>query len=75
MLKKLGAPETVDVPENVTVPADALNVPARERSDFIEKLRAVETDPVTFSELKVNVPAPPIVLVEPLIVIVPPVAA
>jgi hypothetical protein len=71
-LKRFGDPESVDVPVNVAVPADALSVPPTDRSDFIEKLFVVETDPETFKALNVIVPAPPMVFEAPLIVRVPP---
>lgn len=68
---RFAVPESVDVPVNVTVPVDAMSEPVTETFELTEKLRAVEIEPVMFSAEKESVPAPEIVFVEPLKVIVP----
>ena len=56
------------------MPAVAVKVPDTERSDLIEKFRAVVMSPRIFKPLKVSAPAPLIVLAAPVMVIVPAVA-
>src|SRR4051812_33130903 len=64
----------VVVPIKLTVPAVAVNLPAPERLDLIEKLTAVLSAPEAITPKNVVVPAPAITVVAPLNVIVPAVA-
>lgn len=73
ILNRLAVPFKLLVPVNVAVPADAVKVPLTSREAPMEKAAAVVTVPVTDNALMEIVPAPEIVLEDPLRVIVPPV--
>ena len=64
-------PPSVDVPENVTVPAVAVSEPVTETFDETEKFRVVVMEPLTFNDEKVRLPLPPIVFEDPDRVTVP----
>ena len=74
-LKRLAIPLSVDVPVNVATPAEADKLPLTTMPDDTEKFASVVSEPVTEKILKFLEPDPDIVLDEPLIVIVPVVAA
>src|SRR6185295_16136597 len=71
VLKRLAVPLKVEVPVKVAAPADADRLPLTVRLDEMEKVASVVMEPVTDSTAKPFVPAPEIVLAEPLMVIVP----
>lgn len=75
-LNRFAVPDNVEVPVNETVPTVAVREPLTERLDVIEKLVEAVMLPVTFKAFRIMVPLPLllIILEEPLIVIVPPVA-
>lgn len=70
-LKRLAVPFKLLLPVNVAVPADALKLPLTTREAPIEKLAPVLMLPLTDRPLKLIVPAPEIVLADPLNVKVP----
>ena len=64
--KRLTVPESVEVPLNVMVPAEALSEPVTEIFEPIEKVLDVESEPVIFNAENDSVPAPEIVFAVPL---------
>ena len=67
-LLRLALPESIPDPVKVTEPAVAVKLPVTSKPDDMEKLEAVEIEPVAFNLLKVSVPEFVMVLAAPVII-------